>query len=219
MIPCRLESRVALRIGLSPRGEREQRVSPVGSMTGLDTCASRGGFVLGVDGLAVAVHHGRHPACHGAGSAIRIPRRPPSSRSTRRPVGSRPGRGSRAQAGLAEVGQLVEDRDGAGGVVERVVVARALFEHCGDRDLGVVEPVLEQPPAAPGAMDTALVAAVRQATAGAGLDRQVDADVQQLTLLADAAHVLVRSLRTMRAVRRACGADDCAASPALLRPR
>ena len=35
------------------------------------------------------------------------------------PVGPRAGRGSTALAGVGEVGQLVEDRDGAGGVVER----------------------------------------------------------------------------------------------------
>ena len=36
-----------------------------------------------------------------------------------REIGPRAGRGSTALAGVGEVGQLVEDRDGAGGVVER----------------------------------------------------------------------------------------------------
>ena len=93
-------------------------------------------------------------------------------------------------AGIAEVGQLVEDRNGAGGVVERIIVTGVLFKHGGDGNLGVVEPVLEQPPAAPCAMGAALVAGVHQAAASVGLDRQVDADAQQLALLADAAHVL-----------------------------
>ena len=62
---------------------------------------------------------------------------------------------SPAQAGVGEVGEVGEDRDGAGGVVERVVLARVLFEHGGNGNRDVVEGGLEQPPAAPGAVDNA----------------------------------------------------------------
>ncbi|MCY4372584.1 MAG: hypothetical protein OXC31_02350, partial [Spirochaetaceae bacterium] len=86
---------------------------------------------------------------------------------------------SPAQAGIADV---LEKRDGHRDAVERVVVSRVLVEHRGDGDLGRVQRVLEQPPAAPRAVDAALIAGVHEAPARAGIDGQVHADTEQLAL-------------------------------------
>ena len=78
------------------------------------------------------------------------------------------------------VGEVVEGRDDGGKVVERVVLARALqgvvFEDGGDGDLGAVQGVLDQPPAALRAVDAALRLGVHHPPAGAGIEGQVDTD-------------------------------------------
>ena len=107
-------------------------------------------------------------------------------------VAGAPGDGSGGN--VAEVGEVVEGRDDGGKVVERVVLARALqgvvFEDGGDGDLGAVQGVLDQPPAALRAVDAALRLGVHHPPAGAGIEGQVDTDAAQLARLAGAAHVL-----------------------------
>ena len=67
---------------------------------------------------------------------------------------------------------------------------KAPFEDGGDRDVGVVERVLDQPPAALRALDGALRFGVDHPPAGAGIEGQVDADAAQLAAFAGAARVL-----------------------------
>ena len=86
---------------------------------------------------------------------------------------------SPAQAGVADV---LETRDRLRHAAESIAVSRVLFKHRGGGDLRNVERVLEQPPAAPRALDAAQVAGVHEAPARAGIDRQIHADTEQLAL-------------------------------------
>ena len=82
---------------------------------------------------------------------------------------------------------------------------RVVFEDGGDGDLGVVERVLDQPPAALRAVDAALRLGVHHPPAGAGLEGQVDADAAQLAGLAAAAGGgWPRAAPSSRFRRRAC---------------
>ena len=110
-------------------------------------------------------------------------------------------RGTSARRRRDRVGDVLEQRDGLRDAVGSVAVSRVLFEHRGDGDLGSAERVLEQPPAAPRAVDAALIAGVHEAPARTGINGQVHADTEQLALLADAAHVLAFGLLERGATR------------------
>ena len=134
---------------------------------------------------------------------------------------------------------LLADRSGGRGLagwntwpaprdaVESVVLSRVLVEHRGDGGLRAVERVLKQPPAAPRAVDAALIAGVHEAPARAGINGQIHADTEQLALLSSrrrrmttmiyAPPELAKHLAALERLRRddAVGRPEPAGRPAL----
>ena len=106
-------------------------------------------------------------------------------------------RRSPAQAGIAECGQVVEQGDGVAGVLGRAGAGLGggvidALEQRGQRELGGVERVAEEPGAPLAARDAALALGPDEASARSSLERQVDAGAEHLVavLCPVAAHVL-----------------------------